>query len=43
MVVTGPQRRLIGVGVPMTARELEAWADNAVKLFLDGCRALSRR
>jgi len=41
MVVALPQRRIMGLGVPMTARELERWADNAVSLFLDGCRGLS--
>jgi AcrR family transcriptional regulator len=41
MVVALPQRRTMGLGVPMTARELERWADNAVTLFLDGCRGLS--
>jgi TetR/AcrR family transcriptional regulator, mexJK operon transcriptional repressor len=43
MVVTVPQRRKTGLGLPMTAKELEAWADNAVRLFLHGCRGLSRR
>jgi TetR/AcrR family transcriptional regulator, mexJK operon transcriptional repressor len=38
MVVTLPQRRAMGYGVPMTAAELEAWADKSVDLFLDGCR-----
>jgi TetR/AcrR family transcriptional repressor of mexJK operon len=42
MVVTLPQRRSMGLGAPMTARELTAWADNAVRLFLQGCRGLSR-
>jgi len=43
MVVTLPQRRKMGLGLPMTAKELAAWADNSVKLFLDGCRGLSSR
>ena len=43
MVVTLPQRRKMGFGLPMTAREVAAWADNCVKLFLDGCRGLSGR
>ena len=42
MVVALPQRREMGLGLPMTAKELTAWADNAVKLFLHGCRGLSR-
>jgi TetR/AcrR family transcriptional regulator, mexJK operon transcriptional repressor len=36
MVVAVPQRRATGFGTPMTQAELELWADNAVKLFLDG-------
>lgn len=43
MVVTLPQRRSMVLGAPMTAHELGAWADNAVRLFLHGCRGLSRR
>jgi TetR/AcrR family transcriptional regulator, mexJK operon transcriptional repressor len=41
MVVALPQRRIIGLGVPMTPSELDAWADDAVNLFLNGCRGLS--
>jgi AcrR family transcriptional regulator len=41
MVVALPQRRTMGLGVPMTPQELDAWASNAVSLFLDGCRGLS--
>jgi TetR/AcrR family transcriptional repressor of mexJK operon len=36
MVVTVPQRRAMGFGTPMTAAELEAWADKVVALFLGG-------
>jgi TetR/AcrR family transcriptional regulator, mexJK operon transcriptional repressor len=43
MVVTLPQRRILGRGLPMNARELEVWADNVVNLFLNGCRGLARR
>jgi len=39
MVVTGPQRRALGLAKPLTAAELSAWARDAVALFLDGCRA----
>lgn len=42
MVVTLPQRRIMGLGLPMTPKELEGWADNAVRLFLNGCGGLSR-
>lgn len=38
MVVTLPQRRAMGFGTPMTAAELDDWADKAVDLFLNGCR-----
>jgi hypothetical protein len=38
MVVTVPQRRIMGFGEPMKVTELEAWADNAVDLFLNGCQ-----
>jgi hypothetical protein len=37
-VVTGPQRRALGLATPLTAAELSAWARDAVALFLDGCR-----
>jgi AcrR family transcriptional regulator len=38
-VVTGPQRRALGLGVPLTGSEIAAHAGNAVALFLDGARA----
>jgi AcrR family transcriptional regulator len=41
MVVNQPQRRALGVGAPMTAAELDAWADKVVTLFLNGCRGWS--
>jgi AcrR family transcriptional regulator len=41
MLVALPQRRTMGLGVPMSAQELERWADRAVSLFLNGCRGLS--
>jgi TetR/AcrR family transcriptional regulator, mexJK operon transcriptional repressor len=41
MLVALPQRRSMGLGIPMTASELDAWADDAVNLFLNGCRGLS--
>ena len=40
MVVAVPQRRIMGLGVPMTPGELDAWAAHTVKLFLNGCRGL---
>jgi TetR/AcrR family transcriptional repressor of mexJK operon len=38
MVVSVPQRRALGLGTAMTGAELDAWACNAVHLFLNGCR-----
>jgi TetR/AcrR family transcriptional repressor of mexJK operon len=38
MIVSLPQRRAVGYGTPMTAAELDAWADKTVALFLNGCR-----
>ena len=38
MAVTGPQRRALGLGLPMDAAELAAWVRSTVALFLDGCR-----
>jgi TetR/AcrR family transcriptional regulator, mexJK operon transcriptional repressor len=40
MVITLPQRRAMGYGTPMTAAELDAWADQTVGLFLHGCQGL---
>jgi TetR/AcrR family transcriptional repressor of mexJK operon len=39
MVVTGPQRRALGLGAPLGPAELGRWIADAVKLFLEGCRA----
>jgi AcrR family transcriptional regulator len=38
MVVAQPQRRAMGLGTPMSAGELDAWAEDVVALFLNGCR-----
>jgi TetR/AcrR family transcriptional regulator, mexJK operon transcriptional repressor len=38
MLVAGPQRRALGLGTPMTTADLDAWARDAVDLFLNGCR-----
>jgi TetR/AcrR family transcriptional repressor of mexJK operon len=38
-VVTGPQRRALGLGTPLSAAEISTYARDAVTLFLDGCRA----
>lgn len=38
MVITIPQRRAMGLGIPMSTRELDAWPAKTVKLFLNGCR-----
>jgi len=42
MVVALPQRRAQGLGTPMTEAELDAWARDAVALFLDGVRNVRR-
>jgi len=41
MVIALPQRRALGLGAPMTAPELDFWADDVVRLFLSGCRGWS--
>jgi TetR/AcrR family transcriptional regulator, mexJK operon transcriptional repressor len=41
MVVTLPQRRALGFGLPMTPAELDAWAHKVVILFLEGYQGLS--
>jgi AcrR family transcriptional regulator len=41
MVVTGPQRRAMGLGASLTPAELDAWTDDVVRLFLNGCRGWS--
>jgi len=38
LIIAAPQRRAFGLGAPMGQRELDAWARDAVGLFLDGCR-----
>ncbi len=37
-----PQRRAMGLGVPMTSAEVDAWAHDVVNLFLNGCRRWER-
>jgi len=41
MVVAVPQRRSMGQGSPMTPKELDAWAQQTVDLFLNGCSGLA--
>jgi len=41
MVVAQPQRRAMGLSAPLSPIELEAWTDNVVNLFLNGCRGWS--
>ena len=38
MVVTGPQRRALGLGGPLGSGELAHWIAESVGLFLEGCR-----
>jgi AcrR family transcriptional regulator len=42
MVITLPQRRAMGLGMPMTPAEIDAWARDVVNLFLNGCRGSKR-
>jgi len=42
MLVAVPQRRAMGLGTPMTAAEIDAWAGDVVNLFLNGCRGWER-
>ena len=37
MVVTGPRRRALGLGAPLSAAGLSEWIDETVKVFLHGC------
>ena len=37
MLIGLPQRRAMGLGAPMSARELAAWPRKVVHLFLNGC------
>lgn len=39
LVLTGPQRRALGLGPTLDNARLEAWARQAVTLFLYGCRS----
>jgi len=38
MVIALPQRRAMGIGAPMSKRELTEWPSKVVGLFLYGCR-----
>ena len=42
MVIALPQRRAMGLGMPMTSAEVAAWARDVVNLFLNGCRGWER-
>jgi TetR/AcrR family transcriptional repressor of mexJK operon len=43
LVLTVPQRRALGFGPPMTPGQLDRWARQSVRLFLDGCRRSAPR
>ena len=42
MVIAMPQRIAMGLGVPMSAKELRDWPHDVVTLFLEGCRWRAR-
>jgi AcrR family transcriptional regulator len=37
MVIAVPQRRAMGLGAPMSARDVDEWPRKVVDLFLNGC------
>jgi hypothetical protein len=37
MLASAPQRRALGLGVAMTAAELDIWVERTISLFLKGC------
>ena len=41
-VIALPQRRAMGLGAPMSKRELAEWPRKVVDLFLNGCRGAAR-
>jgi AcrR family transcriptional regulator len=43
MVIAWPQRQALGMGVPLTEAELDAWGRQTVDLFLHGCRNMPGR
>jgi len=38
MIVSGPQRRALGLWTPLTPADLDTWPHNVVNLFINGCR-----
>jgi len=42
MTIAAPQRRAMVMGVPMTETDVEAWAQQTVRLFLEGWRGAGR-
>ena len=38
MIVSGPRRRALGLGAPLSTAEQRRWVDGTVHLFLAGCR-----
>lgn len=42
MVLTGPQRRALGLGAPFGAAQLDEWVVRSVSLFLAGCATEGR-
>ena len=36
LLLAGPQRRALGLGLPLTENQAEAWRKAAIKMFLGG-------
>jgi AcrR family transcriptional regulator len=43
LVVTGPQQRALGLGEPLSEKELDDWARQSVKLFLSGIKESEKK
>jgi TetR/AcrR family transcriptional regulator, mexJK operon transcriptional repressor len=43
MTIVHPQRRTMGLGPPMSRKELAEWPGKVTDLFINGCRPVSRK
>lgn len=39
LLLAGPQRRALGLGQPLDQQQVEAWRENAVRLFISGVKS----